>query len=133
MSVMTIAASGMAAASRRLEVAATNIANARTNGALPGPDTPADAPVAYAPLRVDQVEIAGGGTLAEVSRADTEPVPEYDPSAPYADENGMVATPNVDITRELVEVAIAKYTFAANAAVMRAGGQMYKSLLDIIR
>lgn len=133
MSVMTIAASGMAAASRRLEVAASNIANARTNGALPGPDTPPDAPQPYAPLRVDQVEIAGGGTRAQVSEAGTEPVPEYDPSAPYANENGMVAAPNVDITRELVEAAIAKYTFAANAAVMRTGAQMNKAVLDITR
>jgi flagellar basal-body rod protein FlgC len=133
MSIMSIAASGMAAASLRLQTAASNIANARTTGALPGPDTPDDAPQAYTPLRVDQVEISGGGTLGRVSPAATERVPEYDPSAPYANEEGMVAAPNVDLGQELIQAMVAKYSFAANAAVMRTAAQMNKAVLDITR
>jgi flagellar basal-body rod protein FlgC len=135
MSAITIAASGMAAASLRLQVAARNIANAGSTGALPGATTPAgeNAPQPYTPLRVDQVEVAGGGTAASVSPAGTEPVPLHDPGASYADENGMVAAPNVDLTQEMVQVMVAKYTFAANAAVLRTGAHMYKALLDITR
>jgi flagellar basal-body rod protein FlgC len=130
MSATTIAVSGMNAASLRLQVAARNIANARSNGALPGADTPEDAPQAYAPQRVDQVATAGG-TSARVTPVSPPSVPVYDPTAPYADENGMVAAPNVDLATELVEVMVAKYTFAANAAVVRAESDMMKSLLDI--
>jgi flagellar basal-body rod protein FlgC len=120
----------MNAASLRLNVAARNIANARSNGALPSADAPEDAPQAYVPQRVDQVEIAGG-TAARVTSVSPATVPVYDPTASYADENGMVAAPNVDIASELVEVMVAKYTFAANAAVVRAESDMMKSLLDI--
>lgn len=123
----------MAAASLRLQTAASNIANARTTGALPGPDTPADAPKPYTPQRVDQVEISGGGTQARVSPAATEPVPEYDPSASYADKNGMVAAPDVDLGRELIEAMVAKYAFTANALVLRASAQMTRGVLDITR
>jgi flagellar basal-body rod protein FlgC len=124
----------MNAASLRLSVAARNIANAQSTGTLPGAATPpgTEAPKAYVPLRVDQVEVSGG-TAARVSPAATEPVPVHDPAAPYADENGLVAAPNVDLPRELVEVMVAKYTFAANALVMRAGAQMQRGVLDITR
>ena len=130
MSATTIALSGMNAASLRLQVAARNIANARSYGALPGANVPDDAPQAYVPQRVDQVATAGG-TSARVTPVSPASVPVYDPTAPYSDENGMVAAPNVDLASELVEVLVAKYTFAANAAVVRAESEMMKSLLDI--
>src|SRR6185436_14674071 len=55
-SVLSIAVSGMAAAQKRLEVSARNVANVST--------TPSDeeAAAAFAALRMDQVEISGGGT-----------------------------------------------------------------------
>jgi flagellar basal-body rod protein FlgC len=55
----------------------------------------------------------------------------YDPSAPYADKNGMVAAPKVDLTNEVVQQITALYEFAANARVMQTASQMMKTLLDI--
>jgi flagellar basal-body rod protein FlgC len=130
-SAMSIAASGMAAATRRLEVSARNVANARSDGPLPGADAAADSPEAFTPLRVDQVEVAGGGTAAQVSAVDPGQVPAHDPDAPYADQNGMVAAPNVDLEGEVVEQLVARYSFALNAKVMRTSADMTKSLLDI--
>jgi flagellar basal-body rod protein FlgC len=57
-------------------------------------------------------------------------VPGYDPSAPYADPNGLVAAPNVDLGNEAVQQILALYTFAANAAVVRAVEKLNKALLD---
>ena len=61
---MSIAASGMAAATRRLEVAARNVANVRSAGPLAsaGGTVTASFPAAFTPWRVDQVEVSGGGT-----------------------------------------------------------------------
>jgi flagellar basal-body rod protein FlgC len=131
-SAMSIALSGMQAATRRLDVAARNIANVQSNGALPGVEMPdgSAAPQAYAPQRVDQVEVAGG-TEARVSAVSPAYVPQRDPDAPYANADGMVAAPNVDLTSEAAQVMVAKYTFAANAMVLRTGVQMVRSLLDI--
>ena len=90
----SIALSGMTAASRRLEASARNVANVRSAGPLPSAGAGATAGyAAYVPVRVDQVESAGG-TYANVSSVSPAHVPAYDPTAPYADQNGMVAMPN---------------------------------------
>lgn len=120
----------MNAASRRLEVAARNVANVRSNGPLPGAGETSGFE-AFVPGRIDQVEVAGGGTAANVGAVDPSFVQSYDPDASYADANGMVAAPNVDLANEVVEALVARYTFALNANVMRGATQMTKSLLDI--
>ena len=131
--ILSIAASGMAAATRRLEVSASNVANALSDGPLPSADAAirAQYPAAYMPLRVDQVETAGGGTAAVVGNVTPGYVSSYDPGAPFADANGMVAAPNVDLAGEAVQQLIARYTFVMNAVVVRSYEQMMKSLLDI--
>jgi flagellar basal-body rod protein FlgC len=123
----------MAAASRRLEVSESNVANALSDGPLPSADAAVQAkyPAAYTPMRVDQVETAGGGTDAVVTNVAPSTVPTFDPSAPYADANGMVASPNVSLANEVVQQLVARYTFVTNAAVVRSYEQMMKSLLDI--
>ncbi len=132
-SISTIALSGMNAAARRLEVSASNIANAASMGALPNADgtIPAGAPTAYAPLEVVQTASAGGGTQTTVTTVTPSTTAVSDPQAPFANQNGLVAAPNVDLSRELVGQMIASYSFAANAKVMAADNRMTKTLLDI--
>ena len=120
----------MQAASLRLDVSASNVANMSSDGPLPDATNAAAFPPAYAPQRVDQVEVAGG-TAARVTNVSPSYVPAYDPSAPYADKNGMVAAPNVDLTNEVVQQVTAAYEFAANARVLQTASQMMKTLLDI--
>jgi flagellar basal-body rod protein FlgC len=131
MSILSIAASGLVAASRRLEVSAGNVANISSSGPLPDAPNAAGFPAAYAPLRVDQVDVAGGGTAATVSTVSPSYVPRYDPSAPYADKNGLVAAPNVDLANEAVQQITARIEFAANAKVIEIESKMMKTLLDI--
>jgi flagellar basal-body rod protein FlgC len=102
-SVLSIAASGMAAAQKRLEVSARNVAN--------GSARPSDDEAAFAALRMDQVEVSGGGTAAVVS------------PAPQGTE--------VDLAGEAVQLMVARCTFAANAKVARIAGEMQKALLDV--
>ena len=130
--VLAIAASGMATASLRLNVSASNVANISTTGPLPDTNTSGttEFPAAYSPLRVDQIDVAGG-TAATVTTVSPSYVPMYDPGAPYADKNGMVAAPNVDLANEVVQQIIASYMFAANATVMKIGSQMTSTLLNI--
>jgi flagellar basal-body rod protein FlgC len=110
-SISTIALSGMNAASRRLEVSASNISNINSTGTLPNADgsVPTGAPRAYTP-----------STIA-VS----------DPQAPFANQSGLVAAPNVDLAQEAIGQLMASYSFAANATVLKADDRMTKALLDI--
>ena len=127
----TIAVSGLSVASLRLQVAASNIANASSDGPLPGTPNPENFPSAYSALRVNQVDNLAGGTSATVTNVSPSTVTAYDPSAPYADGRGMVASPNVDLANELVQVLLARFSYAANAKVIRADAQMSAALFDL--
>lgn len=144
MSIFSIATSGLSAASLRVNVAANNIANVRTTGPLPASGASAGAgssstssayPAAYVPLRVDQVDQSSGstpgGTIATVSTISPSYTAQSDPSAPYANRDGLVAAPNVDLANEFVQLATAKYSFIANAKVIQAYSETTESLLDI--
>jgi flagellar basal-body rod protein FlgC len=99
---------------------------------LPGANAPnaAGYPAAYAPKRLDQIDVAGG-TAARVTTVSPSYVASYDPGAPYADKNGMVAAPNVDLGNEIVQQITARYAFALNAKVMQVDSEMMRALLDI--
>jgi flagellar hook protein FlgE len=43
----------------------------------------------------------------------------------------MVASPNVDLADELVQVLLARFSYAANAQVIRVDAQMSGTLLNI--
>jgi flagellar basal-body rod protein FlgC len=132
-SISTIALSGMSAATRRLDVSASNVANAMSTGALPNADgtLPAGAPPAYAPIEVVQTASAGGGTQTAVTTTTPSTTAVSNPQAPFANQNGLVATPNVDLSQEMVSQMLASYSFAANAAVMTAADRMTKTVLNI--
>jgi flagellar basal-body rod protein FlgC len=130
-SVFSIAASGMMASQRRLEVAARNVANMSSTGPLDRAGA-GGAAAAYAALRVEQVATSGGGTQAVVSTVSPGTVRAYAPDAPYADENGMVAAPNVSLETEIMQAMMARYTFAANAVVLRTAADMQKTLVDAV-
>lgn len=132
-SISTTALSGLTAASRRLDVSASNVANVMSTGALPGPDgtVPDGAPKAYAPLEVVQTATAGGGTETRVKTVKPPSVASADPQAPFANADGLVAAPRVDLADQMIGQLIAKYSFTANLRVIKADDRMTKALLDI--
>ena len=144
MSTLSIATSGLSAASLRLNVAASNIANVLTTGPLPaaGGSGASDSgagsssnnsnlPAVYVSLQVNQADQPGGGTNATVSAVSPGFVPQSDPGSPFANQDGLVAAPNVDLANEFVQLITAKYAFAANAKVVQTYYDTTKSLLDI--
>ena len=146
MSTLSIATSGLSAASLRLDVTASNIANALTTGPLPatsgsGASNGASSSnsgsnfSAYVPLQVNQVDQTNGstpgGTAAVVSTVSPSFLPQFDPTSPFANQDGLVAAPNVDLASQFIQLLTAKYDFAANAKVVQAYDNTQKSLLDI--
>ena len=127
----TIAVSGLNAASLRLQVAASNIANALSDGPLPGVSDPENFPAAYTPLRVNQSDVVGGGTSATVGSISPATISTFDPTAPFANADGFVASPNVDLASEMIQLLIARTSYSANAQVIRVDAQMSAALLNI--
>jgi flagellar basal-body rod protein FlgC len=138
MSVINIAASGMAAAMARLNVSAQNVANSQSNGALPdfqaANGTTAAVPTAYAPLQLSQFSLPlsqGGGVQTQVSTSPNLQQTAYDPSASYADARGLVATPNVDPAIEAVNQIEALNQFKASVNLFKVGEEMMAAALKL--
>jgi flagellar basal-body rod protein FlgC len=91
-------------------------------------------PTRRAPTRCcvsNQVELSTGGTRPVVTEVSPSYVATYDPSAPYANQDGLVAAPNVDLADEMIQQLMATYAYAANARMVTSYNQMVKSLFDI--
>ena len=127
-----IAVSGMNAAALRLRVSASNIANAKSDGPLPDAVNAANYPAAYNALLVEQTANADGSTRANMATMSSGVVAAFDPAAPYANAQGLVAAANVELWNELIQQLFARVSFAANAKMIRADAQMTKSLVDIL-
>jgi flagellar basal-body rod protein FlgC len=124
---VSIALSGLNAASTKLAAAASNIANASTTGAREGNE----GPKAYTP--VDVVEISGDfGVKAETVKRNPATTPAYQPDAPYADAQGFVDAPTVDLTTEIVNSKQAALAYKANAAVIRVSNQLDDELFSTL-
>src|SRR3954463_5528620 len=101
---MSIAASGMRAASVRLDAAASNIVNSSSDG-------PPTSSGAYQPVLVSQSANPDGGVSASLQPVTPSTLLAYDPSSPYANVQGMVAQPNVDLATEIVHLKQAQHDF----------------------
>lgn len=127
----TIAVSGMNAAALRLQISASNVANVRSSGPLPDSASAGSYPPAYNARTVNQTAMPEGTTFATIVPVLPGTVQSWDPGAAYANTQGMVATPNVDLANEAVQQMMASVTYAANAAVVRADNQMTSALYDV--
>lgn len=141
--VFSIALSGLGAQQKRLAGTASNIANASTAGTVPGtvPSAPAStvggstvsgsaAGTVYKPLNVNLTSLASGGVRADVVADENGYSLAYDPSSPYANSEGMIAVPNVDLTTEMVNLLEIKTSYKANLAVLKTQDEMLGALLD---
>jgi len=127
----SIALSGMNAATLRLQVSASNIANAASRGPLPGTVAVMRFPAAYAPQGVSQTTSLTGATVAVAGLVTPATIVAYDADAPYADD-GLVASPNVGIVTEIIRQMMARFTYGANAHVLGADARLNGMLLDTL-
>ncbi|MEZ5967103.1 MAG: flagellar basal body rod protein FlgC [Planctomycetota bacterium] len=136
-----IAASGMRTEMQRAEVVAANVANMHVTK---GPDglpyrrrtvvVEETAPSGFAAV-LGSVGAAPGGTRVVRVATDTSTpfVPRFDPGHPHADANGFVLMSNVDIFKEMVDMAVIQRSFEANIASMQAYRGMLQTALQNIR
>lgn len=122
---ITTALSGLLAATKRVETSANNIANAYSGGAL----DEADGPAPYSAQTVVQKTGQNGGVIAEVTTKDPGFVPAYDPNSPFANEDGLVGAPNVNLAEEAVNLKLAETAYKASLAVIRTADELNEELL----
>lgn len=127
-----IALSGLNAASRKVDAAASNIANMTTSGAL----DPADGPAPCQAVTTAQSTVSGtdGEALGVESRVvpTNRPfVPAYDPDSPFANADGLIGAPDVNLAEEAVNLQIASTTYKANLKTIQVASDMQDALLDM--
>jgi flagellar basal-body rod protein FlgC len=132
-----ITSDALAAEKTRLEVIGQNIANAQTTR---GPDgKPYQRRIVTFEAEMQRVSTSNGLETApslRVSAITVDPTPGatvFDPTHPHADEAGMVRMPNVNTTREMVDLIAASRAFEANLSVVRTARQMAQKALQIGR
>lgn len=121
-----IALSGLAASSKKIEASAGNIANLNSAGSL---TDPAHAP--YSAVTTVQETDEGGGVKAAIIPKNTPFVPAYDPGSPFAETDGLVGVPNVNLAEEAVNITLAKTAYKANLKVIQAVSDLSRDLLGI--
>lgn len=129
LSIMDISGSALRAQSQRLNVSASNLANADS---VVGPNgTPYQAKQVY--FKVNSVVEQGVGGVA-VDRIVNDPSPPrmvYEPGNPFADERGYVQMPNVDVVSEMVNTIAASRSYQANVEVLNTVKTMMQKTLTI--
>lgn len=128
LSIFTVASSGMAAQSQRLNTVASNIANADSAAATSG-----------AAYRAKQVvfaaePVAAGATGVAVTAIVEDASPPrlvYDPKHPLADARGYIAMPNVNPVDEMVNLLSASRSYQNNVDTLNAAKNLLQKTLTI--
>ncbi len=135
MNIFDVAGSARSAQSQRLNVTASNLANADS---VTGPDGK--------PYKAKQVVFAAdpvGGARTrsgqgvggvKVTQVIDDPSPmkrTYDPSNPAAGEDGYVEMPNVDPVQEMVNMISASRSYQANVETLNTAKQLMLKTLTI--
>jgi len=117
----------------RLDVIAENIANANNTHGPNGKPYQRQVVVFENALQ-QAVNGAATPTAAQVAHIQSDPrsgETVYSPGNPDADENGMVAMPNVNVPEEMADLISASRAFEANLAVVRNARTMALQTLAI--
>jgi flagellar basal-body rod protein FlgC len=139
-SAMEIISSSLTAQRTRLNVVASNLANAQTTRtAEGGPYMRKDPVFQSAPVDQRFSEMLGdrlskqaqGVAVKEIVVDQTPPRQVFEPAHPDADENGFVAYPNVNVTEEMVNMIMASRAYEAGTTAMKAVTRMGRSALGI--
>lgn len=128
-----IAQSGLLAQRVRINVAATNLANAQVTRTLEG------GPYHAKNVVLKAVPLSKGDSVlqqvkVEAIKEDPSPFREvYDPGHPDADARGIVRYPNVDVITEMVELLSASRAYEANLTVLSTTKSMFLRTLDLLK
>ncbi|KAA1185168.1 flagellar basal body rod protein FlgC [Paenibacillus sp. VTT E-133280] len=141
-----ISASALTAQRLRMDVISSNVANAETTRAsvVDGKAVPyrrklvvMEATESNKFSNILNSKLNGSsneGVKVQSIIEDTSPLkPVYNPSHPDADAEGYVYMPNVDITKEMVDMLSASRSYEANVTMLNASKAMVSKALEIGR
>lgn len=140
-----ISASALTAQRLRMDVISSNVANAETTRAsvVDGKAVPYRRKLVvmestshnkFSDILNSKMGNGTEGVKVKSITEDSSPLkPVYNPSHPDADDKGYVYMPNVDITKEMVDMLSASRSYEANVTMLNASKAMVSKALEIGR
>lgn len=117
LNVFDIASSALSAQSQRLNVVASNLANA--DSAVSASGTPYKAKqVVFTAMPIARAGQSMGVRVTDVIEDPSAPRLVYDPKHPLADGNGYVTMPNVNVVEEMTNMISASRAYQINLDMM---------------
>ncbi len=127
-----IAASGLTAERLRMDVAASNLANAQSTHSQADPTQPyQDEAVVFQAQQMGPEPAAQGVSAIAILNPTRPDVRVYDPGNPDADATGFVTYPNVDVSSEMTDIMGAARSYQVDATVAQAAKQQALDALDL--
>ena len=129
-SIFGVSGSAVAAQSQRLNVVASNLANADSAA---GPDgTPYKArQVVFETQTVNGDPAARGVRVSQIVEDSAPPRKIHDPNHPLADADGYVSMPNVNVIEEMVNMISASRSYQTDIDVMNTAKTMLQKTLQM--
>jgi flagellar basal-body rod protein FlgC len=127
--IFKIAGSGMAAQSQRLNVVASNLANADSTTSADGKPYRAKE-VVFSATPVGSAD-AQGVKVVRVAESAAPMKMVYDPKHPMADAKGYVTMPNVNVVDEMVNMISASRSYQNNVDVLNTSKTLLLKTLTI--
>jgi flagellar basal-body rod protein FlgC len=128
-SVLDVSSAGLNVERTRLEVAAANVANARTSG---------NEHTGYKPMQVIAHSVVGADShglpvpeLVSIVPRSLEPQMVYDPGHPDADDKGFVRLPGVNPVESMTELVSISRGYEANLRVFDVTRSLLQRLLSM--
>jgi len=133
--VFDIAGSGMSAQTTRLNLVASNMANADTVSSSTGETYRARQPVFSAVLQNEissnQQSAAKGVRVAGVVESQAPLRQEYAPQHPMANGEGYIFKPNVNMVEEMANMMSASQSYKNNVEMLNTAKQLLQQTLKI--
>ncbi|ROR34907.1 flagellar basal body rod protein FlgC [Inmirania thermothiophila] len=125
MRILDISAQSLAAQSVRLNVTASNLANANSEAGSPEAVYRPRHPVFAAVLDAQRRDPAAVGVrVAAVVESQAPPEKRYDPGHPLADAQGYVYLPRIEVVEEMADMISASRSYEASVEVFNTAKEL---------
>jgi flagellar basal-body rod protein FlgC len=127
---MQVSSTALEAQKIRLNVIASNIANASST------KTPEGGPYRRKDVLFKTVMFGETGAGVDVPQVIEDQAPfrtVFDPNHPDADKKGFVSYPNINVLTEMVNLMTAQRSYEANLTMITSYKDMYMRTLDILK
>jgi flagellar basal-body rod protein FlgC len=140
-SSMETSASGLTAERLRLDLIASNLANAESTRTESGGPyrrkvaifAPREARYSFRDILRSTTQASGGVQVIGIENDQSPFKRVYMPGHPEADRDGYVTMPNVDVVTEMVDMMAATRAYEANVTAIEAAKNMAQRALELLK